>query len=73
MLPAFYSEPVAVRRFIAWENLALMLPGGLFHGVVYEIREPTQARCAAYSWLAALRSLSNSSNRIRLLAACATG
>jgi hypothetical protein len=45
MLSAFYAEPVAasadaVWPYIAWESLELMLPGGLFRGVVYENREP---------------------------------
>lgn len=45
MLTAFYAEPIAapadaVWRFIAWENMELMLPGGLFLGVVYGDRAP---------------------------------
>lgn len=44
MLSAFHAEPLAapaaaVWRYVAWENLELMLPGGLFQGVVYETRE----------------------------------
>lgn len=46
MLSAFYAEPItaaadAVWPYVAWECLELMLPGGLFQGVVYERREPT--------------------------------
>lgn len=46
MLSAFYAEPITaaadvVWPYVAWESLELMLPGGLFQGVVYDGREPT--------------------------------
>jgi hypothetical protein len=47
MLSAFHAARLAapaqeVWRYVAWENLELMLPGGLFEAVHYQDRRPRE-------------------------------